>query len=69
MKIQIGLVDISGLPPWPHAFVATQQVRMAADPQWGMRMAMDRVLAPARIQVATLRHGSLIMLTVVNQGD
>lgn len=55
MTIKQSLVDLTGLPPWPSAFVAATYVHAAVDRWYELRMTMGpNVLAPSLFAVVPL---------------
>lgn len=64
MRVSLSIVDLTGLPAWPSAFVAGAAIARTADPDVALRLMVGQAVAPARIQVLTLRHG-LVLLSVV----
>lgn len=65
MRVSLSIIDLTALPDWPSTLLAGVEIQKATDPHFVLRMTSPQSLAPARIQVSTLRHG-LVLLSVID---
>lgn len=64
MTIASAIVDLTAVQTWPLNIKAVNEVHMAVDRWYWLRMTMGAALAPAEIKVFPITPGRLMLLRV-----